>query len=42
MRYGRSRKPNELFQALDRWARAILLIASLTVTRLGIFLLVGR
>ena len=42
MRKKRLFKSNELTKRCEPWARAILLLASLTVTRLGVFLLVGR
>ena len=41
MRYGKRSKSNELQGMLGRVTRAVLVIASLAVTRLGVLLLVG-
>jgi len=40
-RYGKLSKSNELHGVLGRVTRAVLVIASLAVTRLGVLLLVG-
>jgi hypothetical protein len=42
MRYGRRTKANELLRQLDLAARVLLVVTSMVVTRLGVFLLVGR
>ena len=42
MRNGMLNKSNELGRKIERWTKITLLVVGAAVTRIGVFLLVGR